>query len=540
MNVRTLIIAMIGATAACMVLIGVVLIVAVFIVTRRNQPQTATLPIWQDPAKVDKLKIDPPLSIATLGGTNDVTAINAMLNRGELDSAYVTAIYATALTDRQRVAELLLVGGQYAAAEKTAPARTTFQAVMDIAALSPSMSDFERTEALAQAASSLYLAKAPDMAMAALDAGRDIALQSPFLKDANRFTLLGKLLSAAQQGNDSVRIKQLNEDKSNFVNASDANPATVAELPDPLPAIEAPPKDDKLALAQSKVISAAVPIAKLAAKGASVADDQVAKLTDALFGVDDQFVRVAGAPRTQTTLTQKIALKRAQIDWLTTKLRVARKGYGLSLVGEWEDNEGDISSELGQAYDDLNALRTEQTVGLPKQADIDQAQSNLERRILLAGRLGQYPSFPEADLVDQLNASTDNLINRQPGRALRVKIESTNGHFYYHLLNDDSWYGVAVTPTPEAKSTQSSGPTRRPSPTVDSGGSTPAATKQATPQGSVTQSPANASTAAPIVTNVPAAASNTPRPAPTNTAQPPQPTDTPVPPPPAATTRPYP
>src|SRR5262249_5803768 len=150
MNVRNLIIAMIGATAACMVLIGVVFIVAVFIVTRRNQPQLATLPIWQDPAKVSNLKIDPPLSIATLAGTNDVTAINAMLNRGELDSAYVTAIYATALTDRQRVAELLLVGGQYAAAEKTAPARTTFQAVMDIAALSPSLSDFERTEALAQ------------------------------------------------------------------------------------------------------------------------------------------------------------------------------------------------------------------------------------------------------------------------------------------------------------------------------------------------------------------------------------------------------
>ena len=144
-------------------------------------------------------------------------------------------MYATTLTDRQRLAQLQLIGGRYAAAEKTASARLTYLAVMDIVALSPSLSDFDRADALSQAGGALYLAKDPAMAGLVLDAGETIALQSPYLKDANRYVLLGRLLRSAEQGNDSVRIKQLNGDQAKFVDNTDPNPVAPIAPADPCP-----------------------------------------------------------------------------------------------------------------------------------------------------------------------------------------------------------------------------------------------------------------------------------------------------------------
>ena len=307
--------------------------------------------------------------------------------------------------------------------------------------------------------------------------------------------------------------------------------------------------DTALLAAQAKRASAALSIAKLDANGDPVPPDLVDALSGALFGEDDQWTRIAGVPTTKLTLAQKVGLLRAQVDWLTIKDRVARKSYGFSIVPEWEDGEADIRSALAKAYENLNVLRTEQSVALPQTNDIDLAQSYLLRRLLLAGRLGQYPSFPENDLVDQLNNATDTLIGDQPNAALRVKVENTAEHYYYHLVNDDDWYGqAAATPAPAAQP-RGATPTRKPAlttqPTVQATAAQPGGTPAATARPAQNGTPQPATPAA-AATNTPAAAppTNTPAAAPpTNTpVPPPPPTNTPVPPPPGptATRRPYP
>ncbi|MEP7198717.1 MAG: hypothetical protein ABI874_02760 [Chloroflexota bacterium] len=555
MSARGWMVALIGFGAACMFLIGLVFAGGLFLITQQK-PAAIVYPTWQDPTKADKLKIDPVLSIAGLAvspsaarDTNDLTVTSAMLTRGEVDSAFVAAIYATNLSDRQRLAQLQTVGERYAAAEKTAQAKLTYQAVMDIVALSPSLSDFERTEALAQAATSLYNVKERNLAGLALDNGRDIALQSPFLKDASRVVLLGKLLRAAQQGDDSTRIKKLNTDRSNFVD-TDPNPTAPAEPPDPLPAIDAPPKNDAVTTAQNKRMAVAQKIAQLADSGAQIPDELISQLSDALFAEDDQRARVYNAPTPQLTLAQKVALARSQVDWLTIKYRVARKAYGVSVVADWEDAVSDLQSDLAKAYEKLTLLRTEQTVGLPKTNDIDLAQMNLVRRQLLAGRLGLYPNFPEDDLVEQLNNLTDKLIGSQPNATLRLKVEKNVDHYFYHLVNDDVWNGQEAQATPTTKPSRAGTPTRKPT--------TPQATTSATQPAApnTTPAPQNTPTRPAVATNSPLATqqpTNTPQPAqpsPTNTPPPAPPTNTPVPPPtntptlpppgPTPTRRPYP
>src|ERR1700737_344692 len=123
MSVRKWVAILFGLGAACLFISAVALGAGVLYFSRRGTATAVVLPVWQDPVSVATLKIDPPLSLATLAGTGDTAAISAMLARGELDSAFVTALYAVGLSDRQRLAQLQLIGERYAAGERTASAR---------------------------------------------------------------------------------------------------------------------------------------------------------------------------------------------------------------------------------------------------------------------------------------------------------------------------------------------------------------------------------------------------------------------------------
>ena len=440
MQSRRLILAALVLSAVFLFVAAIVLAASyVALSSRGTASASVTLPAWRDPTKVDALKIDVPASVAVLAGTPEPQAISAMLAAGALDAAYETTIFSTSLDERQRAGELLLVGERYAAAGNEAQARLTYQALLESVALSPSFSDYERAEMLAQASKTLYRFKDQGLAGLAIDAGRAVALESPFLKNAHRFMLLGQLLQAAQAGNDQKRVAALNDDRANYVDASDSPPAARADVPDPLPAIEQPARNDTVSAALSKRQAAAQKIARLAASGASVSDDQINELANALFAEDDARIRAFNAPSSQQSAAQKIALARAQVDWLTFKYRIARKGFGTSIMPEWEDAEGEIRAQLAKAYEKLYTLRDEQAVAVPQQRDVDLAQSYLLRRQLLAGRLGIYPDFPEGNLVDDLNDATERLMASQPKAALRVKVDEKNGQFYYHLVNDEAW-----------------------------------------------------------------------------------------------------
>lgn len=494
MSPRNWLLALIGFGALCMLFVAILFAVSFFIISQRTATPAMVLPTWSDPTQVDQLKIDPVLSIATLAGTSELDAIAQMQRRGQLDAAYATTIYATSLTDRQRLGQLLSIGERYTAADKTPQAKLTFQAVLDTVALSPSLSDYERAEALAQAATAYFKLNDRNLAGLALDAGRDIALQSPFLKDAHRVTLLGKLLRAAQQGGDNTRVKKLNDDRSNFVDVTDTSAAAPVEPPNPLPPIEAPAKNDALAAAINKRMEAAKAIAQL--KDSTVPDELISKLGDELFAEDDARMRTYNAPTNQVTLAQKVALARAQLEWLTLKYKVARKAFGVSIMPEWEDVESKISSQLAKAYENLYVLRNEQAVALPLAKDIRLAGSYLLRQQILAGRLGLYPNFPEDSLVDDLNNQTDELIQTQPNSTLRVKVEVSGDKYYYHLVDDQTWTGEV-----QNAGTKSTPTVSAPTPTVQS---TPVATKASSaPTPSATQ---NASTPTPA-----------PRPSPTST-----------------------
>ncbi|MCA1553425.1 MAG: hypothetical protein LC737_03510, partial [Chloroflexi bacterium] len=391
MNTRRLLLMVLALGAACLFLAALVFAASfVFLSAQSNARATSAASAWREPTKIDTLKIAPALSVATLAGTTDAAAVSNMLARGEVDSAYTASIFSTNLSDRQRLGELLAVADRYTAADNAAGATRTDQAVMDIVVLSPSLSDYERAEALAQTANGLYRLKETTLARSAIDAGREVAMQSPFLKEAHRFALLGKLLLAAQTGKDDTRIRALNEVRASLVDVNDAGSVPPSEVADPLPSVETPPASDALTKAMTNRVAAAKKVTQLTDTGTDVPTDLVDALANALFAEDDVRTRAYTSSSGQQMLAQKVALARAQVDWLTLKYRIARKGFGFSLMPEWEDAEGEIRTQLAKAYENFFALRDEQVVALPQARDVDLARSYLLRQQLLAGRFGLY------------------------------------------------------------------------------------------------------------------------------------------------------
>ena len=53
------------------------------------------------------------------------------------------------------------------------------------------------------------------------------------------------------------------------------------------------------------------------------------------------------------SLADRLALMHDKLAWLALKYRVTRRGYGVSLVPEWEAQVADIAAGLSGAYSEL-------------------------------------------------------------------------------------------------------------------------------------------------------------------------------------------
>ncbi|MBI1800961.1 MAG: hypothetical protein HYR71_04960 [Chloroflexi bacterium] len=303
---------------------------------------------------------------------------------------------------------------------------------------------------------SLYRLKEAGAAGRAMDTVRDIVLDSPNAKDANRISLLTQLILLAEQAGDTRRVAELNSERASLVALNESGVST-PDVPEPLPAVEPMPANEAVQAAQQRRIAAALKVMQASADGGAIPTALVDELGDALFAEDGVRMAAYTAPGAQQTLAQKVAMARSLIDWLTLKYRVARKGFGLSIVADWEDIVGEVRGQLAQVYENYLLLRTAQAVALPQMKDVEIGASYLLRNQILAGRLGLYPNFPKSNLVARLNETTARLAASQPSTALRVLAKANNGRFTYQLVTDDTWrreepeavrIGAATSPVP--------------------------------------------------------------------------------------------
>jgi hypothetical protein len=139
----------------------------------------------------------------------------------------------------------------------------------------------------------------------------------------------------------------------------------------------------------------------------------------------------------QLSLADRLALLHDKLAWLVVKYRVAQRGYGVSLVPEWEAQVEEIATALSGAYTELINGYGQQLDTLDATEAV-QARVELLRQGVLWTRLGLFPDVnAEEPLSAQLAEASRQLWTRQGNAGLTVIAQDVDGQRFYLLSGSE-------------------------------------------------------------------------------------------------------
>ncbi|HEY83934.1 MAG TPA: hypothetical protein G4N96_02295 [Chloroflexi bacterium] len=429
-----------GVIAILSALVIVILLSGLIIFSFLVKPEDIEpVKVLENPVSAVNAKdVDPALAIAQLGGISPLDVAERAINKSRPGAALATIIFSPEIEAKDAAGNLLLLANKFTQADDTAHARSSYQMAGTLATLSPDLSDTLRADIFVQAGIGLAEAGDPILAKIYLDQAFLVATESAYLQPAYRRTILEQLGQAYR----NIGLKDLAR-KSLELSLNPANLETLSEAPLVLPVgkkISYP-----LEVQEAEAIrwqAAQVLGRELVELGGEARPETIAALQKALLKEDQVKSRfIAQALETEKQLSGKVDLLQAKINWQSIKYRLARQGFGISIIPEWEDQAEQIRAELTASYEALFRLYNDIIVAMPDASQINRSTEEALRRQLLAGQLGQYPNYPSEQLKAQLLDATAKLVETQPGTKLRVSYLTVDGVDYYTLISDEEILG---------------------------------------------------------------------------------------------------
>ncbi len=413
-----------------LVLAGAVLLGAFFLL--REEP--FDVPEWTDPiALVSPDRIDPALAVAGLGGVSDGDLGAKALTQARADTAFAILVFSPSIGDRESAGDFLLLASRYHDDNRPEYVVACYRLAGTIATLSPELPDTVRADTFVLAGEGLAEQGESGLAQLYLDQAYNIATVSPYLQAATRRSIFQRLNRGYQTIDDRERAR-LSLEQS----AEPFPTVTVAEAPPILPVAESPLLSLEVQQAEAVRWEAAQILAiELVERGGRVTPERVTTLRQALIAEDEAKLpyydsQLAAAAQ----LSVQISIVQARINWLAIKYRVARHGYGISLVPEWEVQAEEIRADLTKSYELLFALYADLIVAMPNAEQIDLATEEVLRREILSGTLGRYPNYPAEQRIAQLLQATAHLVETRPDDKMRVVMLPYGGVDSFVLVDD--------------------------------------------------------------------------------------------------------
>jgi len=379
---------------------------------------------WTDPlTAVRPEALDPYLVLQPLAGYDLTAAINQALAEGAWDSAYALVVYSPALSDRQRAGNLLLLARYKDQGSERV--LLCYQQVWDIAVLSPFLTDFVRADLLWQVAEGLQSLGATAEAREVYQNIRVIAEHSPALSPPHRQRWLSQLSQAFLALGDKEAADACAAKANTLVRKGQSQSAVLPSLPTLPQANPVLSPEIEQALISRQTAAQAL-VNYFASGNLNAPPTLILNLSQALQA-ENQARTSTGPQAAATQLAAHVSLAEEQVIWLTLKLQVASRGFGLSLVPEWEDQQGELRRQLAKAYEELYQLYGEQVVALPEAKDIDAGWAMILRQEALAGRLGLYPNYPESLLAEKLTQALKTQASKGiPGLGVELRTDNTS------------------------------------------------------------------------------------------------------------------
>ncbi len=376
--------------------------------------------------------IDPALALASMGGVPETEVISEALDTGRPETALAAMLFNPNLSNRETSGGFLRLATLYADAGQPQKAEFAYGLAGTVSTLAPDISDTVRADLFIQAAEGLIDLNSAALAQLYLDQAFTIANSSPYLQAAHRRRIFEQL----QQNYLALNERALARE-SLSLSANPPNLTLVVENETLLPAANPGPLPAEAQQAEAERWRAAQELAVLLLeRGGQAPPEAVEQLAQALINEDQQKLPYFDRELNNTTqLLQNTDILWAKINWLSLKYRVARQGFGLSIVPEWEAQAEVIRADLTKTYERLFALYADLVIGLPNISQIDKATEQRLRTEILAGELGRYPNYPEEQRRAQLQQATEQLINTQPERNIFVGVDEVENKRVYTLIS---------------------------------------------------------------------------------------------------------
>lgn len=413
-----------------LVLVGAVSLGAFFLL--RQQP--FDVPEWQDPLTLANFdNIDPALAAAGLGGVPDGDLVAQALAEARADTAFAILVFSPSIGDQESTGDFLLLANRYRSDNRLEQAIVCYRLAGTIATLSHVLPDTVRADTFVLAGEGLADLEAFGLAQLYFDQAYNIVTVSPYLQAATRRNIFQRLHQGYQAIGDRERAQASLEQSAEVFPM-----VTVAEAPPALPVAEPPLMSLEVQQAEATRWEAAQALAMhLVERGGRAPTESVTALREALVKEDQAKLpyfdsQLAATPQ----LSAQISIVQARINWLSIKYRVARKGYGISLVPEWETQAEAIRADLTKSYELLFALYADLIVAMPDAAQIELATEEILRQEILAGTLGRYPNYPAEQRIAQLLQATSHLVESRPGEEMRVVVLPYAGVDSFVLVDD--------------------------------------------------------------------------------------------------------
>ncbi len=407
---------------------------------------------WKAPLdQIDVKRLTAANALGILTESGEAQALDDVLQQGDWESALADLAYTPFFSDANRLGTLLLLGSRYTTAKQPAKAAWCYQYAVTLAQLSPDPSDLVRAQTLLEAAQGLRALELPAAARTALDQAFLIAEYSTTLPRDSRarlFDQISQQYKSIGAGNLATQARQKSEEASNSTteDASGAPRVPYVLQPGELPANQELSDKTKARVTAAKELIDQLNIHP-PKSDKDLPEDKIRSLGDRLYEEDglrqeyfDAQFKSTAAPALQA------AVLRDRINWLALKLRVARGGFGVSLVSDWEPDAKKIATELSDMYDELFKLSEQQAAAADQTVTADRQVEDVLRAELVAGRWGLY-AYDENDLRTRLGEISEKLRDDKVP-ALRLDTYQ-RGNLFSYLLVPDELYGQGEKALPQ-------------------------------------------------------------------------------------------
>ena len=377
-----------------------------------------------------------------LAGSSELETIDAAIDYNELHTAYAALTFALDLRDEQRSGRLLQLGDRFSAAQEPGMAGLCYQQVYDLAILSPEMNDPLRVDALLADGKAWAEMGRKEEAGRAYDQAYTIAIKSPYLQIAYRRDLLTRLTTAYVDLGQTDRADLCRQQLTTLTQGSQSQLSSpVSQAMELLASPLTPVSSAEIGVLEESRRQAAYSVLQAAAGGAVPPPDVVNNLAQAMKAEDQAKLAFYQQEREATTQPgRRVNVDWSLIDWLTLKYKVALQGFGLSIVPEWEQQSAIVRSELSKAYEALRFDYEDLVTSLPDAALMEPGRYGVRRMLILAGRLGQYPNYPEQQIAGKLQEAARNMIAAGMIEPLYVDVQSGEEGLWF-LLSPADQYG---------------------------------------------------------------------------------------------------